>query len=1827
MKGTIFNIVLVSATITLLAKPAHAVEICGNNQDDDRDGLQDEGCASGLATGVCESPLSCNETGWVSPLLGALHYQLPPDISPKVPFGPGIGLRRFYTSQYSPGATISMNAAGVSVSGTFSVSPSWPPHQPNDVALLLVETAGTQAATLSNAQGFMPVTGSPQGDNVDINGTVLTVFWKRATSSSEPAPVVADSGDHTLAVIITFRNVVTTGNPWDVTAGDATAGSASSAYSIPGATTAADNELVVAIVATSTYTAQYANDADNPDLVAINRQVKPGTLSGNQGRLNVTTGTKLSMGSYGPTTGTLASSARQARMSIALRPVNDAPVWQRPMGERWQHTYMTWLTKTGSAPTSSIVLHTPNGQDILSAYTTAAAGWETYTPQTGFHAQYIRQRQASPNEFEVKLLTGETLVYNSSGRLTEIWDTLSTPNKVTVAYDANSQVSTVTDSSAKRRLLFSYIGSTLTTVNFQVKIAGVFTTYHATTYGYVNNRLASITIGGQLAQTNVYTNNYLTQIQDGSGKSIIAFDYNDTHGRVAGVDARSGVLGYEYNSTRAACLGKTILYFNLGSTNSCNVDADCGSGFLCGGKTGSGFTGRGFRGARCLTVSSPSEDVITGVTAVGPPSESCDGSCLEASSYVWNTGAGVLDLGAIQDPSGNYTVGSFNSNGLPTTINFGDIDTTVANTNSARQMFVDYDTSIPGRVAKIRRKTNFEPSGATACTASSGTCAQTEYIYTGGVLTSMIQTGYTMDYTKNGAKSFSYVTNYTYDAKGRLTRIDGPLVGANDVTDFTYYSDASGTFDDGFLDELRQKKDSSNFITRRAFLYDFWGNPTKLLAPDNAYSCLQFDSARGFLKRRVQSMGDQGDCSANSADIVTEWERDSNLRLTKVVRPDGDCVFYEYDSKGRLLRTKRRDDCILSSSGDRQEFVYDAEGLLVELQSYDSSNILTAKQPYTYYDSRRLARIVNPVDASKWTGFTYDSRGLVSQVDAPNGLGKIVFNRTNTPGQEGRLTSVDRYKTTSTFDTWNLLFAWIGEQLQVTDGDAFSTTTVHDDLGRVVRLTSVDMDAPRLQAYDASSRLTTVVDGYGLATQQIHAFTFDNLGRPLTDDLAVGTSEGICPDATSNPPEIERIYDAPPTCPLEAQDETCDHTGGRLAYVRVRLMCNATLGADKALDQETFYSYDSAGRVIKEFIRDDAGREAYHAYLWTKGGALRAMDTPNSAGLEWAYGSVGNNSDTDRITAVSRNGQLVQIATSVEWFPYGPLKQYNQQSTLSGNATRTRFTRNLAYRPTGIYTETQSGATTLQSIALTEDAKGRVIGRNYTPNTLGVDDSYFLYDDQDRVLCETATSVGVCPTTGGGIKNSHTASPPFRNSGGWKENRYSVGATAYIRKYNDGITPVSHRVANVTEASAALGITEYGYYPDGSRYYEDNSTQSFDIRAFGYDPRKNRVLTVGYYRQGGVWYSYSSTSAFDAFNRRVYQGVQKNDTLSTYFYYYDAYDRLTEVDYTPNTASPSTHQVFQLHWIDDKLVAYWQTDFPSGAESKRYVVTDETDRPIEMWNWPSSGDTARVWAVNPSAYGVDANVLGATYYQPVLFAGQLVDAETTSYRDDGTTVLRPALVHNGYRTFDPFIGGYLQVDPLANQTWNSYLYADGNPVGNSDRFGLAEDCSDCVGHEYINIVDSKPEGDPGPLEEPGWTPWGNLLPGPCVTMQCLVPEAPGGGGGGTPPPPDDCDAACWHERIHKVFNYKQLHEQPLIEKPYCYPETEETIREDVRRECLLDDVICDVRYGRTGVPVPDPNPRCEACNIAISSLYDICGKTFRSAPTHSTYSVSSDLWR
>lgn len=210
-------------------------------------------------------------------------------------------------------------AAGTARSGTGAVTVAWPAHTTDDVALLVVESAGGQPVTLTTPSGFVQVTNSPQATGAGTAGTQLSVYWARATSAVMPSVVVADPGDHVYARIVTYRGVINSGNPWDVTGGGVKA-VASTSVTVTGVTTTVADTLIVQTVARGNDSSAAAFSAEtNANLVGIGERSDGGTTSGNGGGIAVWDGTLVAAGVSGNTMTTVTSSI-DAFLTIALKP-------------------------------------------------------------------------------------------------------------------------------------------------------------------------------------------------------------------------------------------------------------------------------------------------------------------------------------------------------------------------------------------------------------------------------------------------------------------------------------------------------------------------------------------------------------------------------------------------------------------------------------------------------------------------------------------------------------------------------------------------------------------------------------------------------------------------------------------------------------------------------------------------------------------------------------------------------------------------------------------------------------------------------------------------------------------------------------------------------------------------------------------------------------------------------------------------------------------------------------------------------------------------------------------------------------------------------------------------------------------------------------------------------------------------------------------------------------------------------------------------------------------------------------------------------------------
>lgn len=206
-------------------------------------------------------------------------------------------------------------ATGAKGEGTGNVTPALPVGwAEDDIFLLHIETANEPPAAITD---WLQVPDSPQGIGSagGAGSYALSVWWRRATSS-ESAPTITDPGDHCLAVISAYRGARTSGNPYDVTAGDTTSTTSTTAVSIPGDTTTEADCLIVASVA-GHLDVTFGTWA-NADLANVAEVADVLTTDGNNGAIGVAVGEKATAGLFGATTATASGAVRQGHHMTSL---------------------------------------------------------------------------------------------------------------------------------------------------------------------------------------------------------------------------------------------------------------------------------------------------------------------------------------------------------------------------------------------------------------------------------------------------------------------------------------------------------------------------------------------------------------------------------------------------------------------------------------------------------------------------------------------------------------------------------------------------------------------------------------------------------------------------------------------------------------------------------------------------------------------------------------------------------------------------------------------------------------------------------------------------------------------------------------------------------------------------------------------------------------------------------------------------------------------------------------------------------------------------------------------------------------------------------------------------------------------------------------------------------------------------------------------------------------------------------------------------------------------------------------------------------------------
>ena len=191
-----------------------------------------------------------------------------------------------------------------------------------DLLILFIETAN-ETATMSSA-GWTEAPSSPQGTGTagGVAASRTTIFYKISVDAAD-LRVVNDSGDHNLCKIMGITaGTFNASAIFDTSSGQSQA--ATTAVSVPGATTTVDNTLIVVHATGAIPDANGSNQFTtivNTSLSSIVEHWDQTRNTGNGGANGLWTGTMDSAGTYNSSTSTAGTSSERGTISLAVTPI------------------------------------------------------------------------------------------------------------------------------------------------------------------------------------------------------------------------------------------------------------------------------------------------------------------------------------------------------------------------------------------------------------------------------------------------------------------------------------------------------------------------------------------------------------------------------------------------------------------------------------------------------------------------------------------------------------------------------------------------------------------------------------------------------------------------------------------------------------------------------------------------------------------------------------------------------------------------------------------------------------------------------------------------------------------------------------------------------------------------------------------------------------------------------------------------------------------------------------------------------------------------------------------------------------------------------------------------------------------------------------------------------------------------------------------------------------------------------------------------------------------------------------------------------------------
>lgn len=853
-------------------------------------------------------------------------------------------------------------------------------------------------------------------------------------------------------------------------------------------------------------------------------------------------------------------------------------------------------------------------------------------------------------------------------------------------------------------------------------------------------------------------------------------------------------------------------------------------------------------------------------------------------------------------------------------------------------------------------------------------------------------------------------TEYTYDSSRRVVSITDPM--GRIMVENTYDS------------KDRVKYQRSRGLTDHEYEYFYTGYSNSEMDPQGGLKSHFYD-ARG------REIGFR-DALGNS-DIK---RFDGQDRQVQTVTPKGEIWKSVFDANHCLKETE-------DPSGEKEYFTYDSQLRL--LTSADKRGKTTG---YTYYAHHKIQTITDPL--GHVTTFTYNGNGnLATENDAEN--------VTTTYGYDTRghvnLITVDG-------ESRGFVNNGRGDVLSETDQESRTTTRTYN-LRRQLLTTTLpavpgEPVATTVNAYNNAGQLSSVTDAKGNVT----TFTSDALGNPLTTTL---------PALPAGSNVITNAYD------LRDWPTTVTDSLGRTLTTEYDDAGRATALED-ALARRSETTYDANGQATG--AKDGLNRVT--GFEWNERGEKTRTTNPLLDHVDDGFDENGN-----KTSMTNRNGKVYTTVFDNASRPVStttPTAKTTSMTYYDNNQVET------IHEPSG---QTTTMVYNARSLLQSKSDPAGTISYAYDDSGLlktvteGTSVMTRSYDERGRLKSYKLTEGGVDQFT---LQYRYDANGNLTKLiyPDGKEVTYTYNARnllATVTDWRSQITTYTYdrlgRLTGINHANGAVTTIARDNADQVLSIRESANGKLFSYLAFGHDAAgqissrlraplvnadwrqpsfdstvddDNRLLTVNSAgvihdadgnmtsgpitsASGSVALGYNSRNQLASAGGTTYtydsEGHRRTSTTSgnTTSYVIDPNANMSRLLVKVGPGGEKTFYVYGLGLL-------YEVDEAGSAKTYHF---DQVGSTIARTN--DSG--AVIGTASYSAYGLVAHKTG-DMDTPFLFNGQW-----------GVATDANGLLNMRARYYSPYLMRFLNADPIGfSGGLNWFVYADGNPISNTDPFGL-----------------------------------------------------------------------------------------------------------------------------------------------------------------------------